>query len=47
MSALGLGRVKSGFGDRASWKQPDVAAYALMAAIKGSMPTMFITRVRL
>jgi hypothetical protein len=44
MSALGLGRVKNPFGGDAML---DPGAQAMIAAISGLIPTMFITRVRL
>ena len=53
MTALGLGRVKTFSCKRSELEEVATRAvfpdfdYALIAAISGSMPIMFITRVRL
>ena len=47
MSGLGLGRVKTALGMSAVAAGAPGVSQAAIAAISGSTPTMFMTRVRL
>ncbi len=47
MSALDLGRVKTGLRDVGLGRQEPGVSQAAIAAISGLIPTMFKTRVRL
>jgi hypothetical protein len=47
MSLVGLGRVKTHLSGCLVAVRPSEAAQAASAAIRGLMPTMFMTRVRL